>query len=194
MPDTALQHLSTRHCPTAPTPETHTVRCLCADSSVGVRAKQSREHSILNEIVRRSVAIKAEVVTLDPKEGGLRAILNWGHTIGHAVEGLCGMAGLLTGVGGGGGVLVSLVLSSLGGWWCCCCCSCSSCRTCVGVLVSLVSFFLSHFCRFSCRTCVVVVRVVPRLLPLTMSTTHLSVTPHPSLSKHIHTHTLRPAN
>ena len=34
-----------------------------------------------------TVAIKAEVVTLDPKEGGLRGILNWGHTIGHAVEG-----------------------------------------------------------------------------------------------------------
>ena len=52
---------------------------------------QRREHDVLNEIVRRSVAIKAEVVTLDPKEGGLRAILNWGHTIGHAVEGLMGM-------------------------------------------------------------------------------------------------------
>ncbi|MXV52041.1 3-dehydroquinate synthase [Pedobacter sp. HMF7647] len=38
------------------------------------------------EIIYRSVAIKNEVVTIDPKEKGLRKILNFGHTIGHAVE------------------------------------------------------------------------------------------------------------
>jgi shikimate kinase / 3-dehydroquinate synthase len=40
----------------------------------------------LAEIVRRSVAIKAMVVAADPREQGLRATLNLGHTIGHAVE------------------------------------------------------------------------------------------------------------
>jgi shikimate kinase/3-dehydroquinate synthase len=40
----------------------------------------------LAEIVRRSVAIKAAVVAADPTEQGLRATLNLGHTIGHAVE------------------------------------------------------------------------------------------------------------
>lgn len=38
------------------------------------------------ELIHRSVEIKNEVVTEDPKEKGLRKILNFGHTIGHAVE------------------------------------------------------------------------------------------------------------
>jgi 3-dehydroquinate synthase len=37
-------------------------------------------------IIRRSCEIKAEVVSRDEREGGLRAILNYGHTIGHALE------------------------------------------------------------------------------------------------------------
>lgn len=37
-------------------------------------------------MIYRSVQIKNEVVTQDPKESGLRKILNFGHTIGHAVE------------------------------------------------------------------------------------------------------------
>ncbi|TDS17697.1 3-dehydroquinate synthase [Sphingobacterium paludis] len=41
----------------------------------------------LDEIIYRSVAIKNEVITQDPTEQGLRKILNFGHTIGHAVEG-----------------------------------------------------------------------------------------------------------
>ncbi|NQD72728.1 3-dehydroquinate synthase [Sphingobacterium shayense] len=41
----------------------------------------------LDEIVFRSVEIKNEVITQDPTEKGLRKILNFGHTIGHAVEG-----------------------------------------------------------------------------------------------------------
>jgi len=38
------------------------------------------------DLIYRSVEIKNEVVTADPKEAGLRKILNFGHTIGHAVE------------------------------------------------------------------------------------------------------------
>jgi 3-dehydroquinate synthase len=40
----------------------------------------------LSFIIKRSCAIKAEVVSCDEKEAGLRAILNFGHTIGHAIE------------------------------------------------------------------------------------------------------------
>lgn len=39
-----------------------------------------------SELIYRSVEIKNKVVTEDPKEMGLRKILNFGHTIGHAVE------------------------------------------------------------------------------------------------------------
>ncbi len=45
---------------------------------------------LLQTILTRSCQAKAEVVGKDEKEAGLRAILNYGHTIGHAVESLTG--------------------------------------------------------------------------------------------------------
>jgi 3-dehydroquinate synthase len=41
-----------------------------------------------DELIRTSVAIKNKIVTEDPTEKGLRKVLNFGHTIGHAVESL----------------------------------------------------------------------------------------------------------
>lgn len=41
---------------------------------------------VLAELVERSVAVKARVVGEDLKEAGLREILNYGHTLGHAIE------------------------------------------------------------------------------------------------------------
>ncbi|NCO75952.1 MAG: 3-dehydroquinate synthase [Cyanobacteria bacterium] len=46
------------------------------------------EDDLLTEILTRSCQAKADVVSQDEKEGGLRAILNYGHTIGHVVESL----------------------------------------------------------------------------------------------------------
>lgn len=40
----------------------------------------------LEHIIQRSCEIKSEVVSRDEREGGLRAILNFGHTVGHAIE------------------------------------------------------------------------------------------------------------
>ncbi len=40
----------------------------------------------LTHIIRRCCEIKADVVSRDEREGGLRAILNFGHTLGHAIE------------------------------------------------------------------------------------------------------------
>ncbi|MEH1883785.1 3-dehydroquinate synthase [Nostoc sp.] len=45
---------------------------------------------LISSILTRSCQAKADVVSKDEKEGGLRAILNYGHTIGHAVESLTG--------------------------------------------------------------------------------------------------------
>ncbi len=50
--------------------------------------------AVLRPIVVRSAAIKARVVAADEREGGIRAILNYGHTLGHALEGLA-LAGRL---------------------------------------------------------------------------------------------------
>jgi len=40
----------------------------------------------LEKAIQRSVELKAEVVNLDEKESGIRAVLNYGHTFGHVVE------------------------------------------------------------------------------------------------------------
>jgi 3-dehydroquinate synthase len=45
---------------------------------------------LADELVRRNIAIKAGVVARDEREAGVRKILNFGHTIGHAVESLSG--------------------------------------------------------------------------------------------------------
>jgi shikimate kinase/3-dehydroquinate synthase len=45
-----------------------------------------RDPELLSEIVRRSVALKAWVVATDERESGIRAWLNLGHTVGHALE------------------------------------------------------------------------------------------------------------
>ena len=44
------------------------------------------EYSVLEEMIYRSCDIKRDVVERDPKEKGERALLNFGHTIGHAIE------------------------------------------------------------------------------------------------------------
>ena len=45
-----------------------------------------RNLEAVGELIRRSVAIKAAVVAHDEREDGMRAILNAGHTVGHALE------------------------------------------------------------------------------------------------------------
>jgi 3-dehydroquinate synthase len=44
----------------------------------------------MESLIARSIAIKADVVTRDEREGGLRKTLNFGHTLGHAIETLSG--------------------------------------------------------------------------------------------------------
>jgi len=55
------------------------------------------EHEVLKEIIKRSCSIKAEVVSRDERESGLRSILNYGHTIGHAIETVTGYTRYLHG-------------------------------------------------------------------------------------------------
>ena len=56
-----------------------------------------REPKTLGAVVARCCEIKAEVVGQDEREGGLRAILNFGHTIGHAIENISGYGKYLHG-------------------------------------------------------------------------------------------------
>ena len=56
------------------TPTTNAQRLLAADVEIATEA------------IARSVRIKADVVTRDEREDGLRQVLNFGHTLGHAIE------------------------------------------------------------------------------------------------------------
>lgn len=58
---------------------------------------KSRHQKILAEVIKRCVAIKGDVVRKDEKEKNLRMILNYGHTIGHALETSTEYASLLHG-------------------------------------------------------------------------------------------------
>jgi len=49
-----------------------------------------RDVQALAHVIKRSVEIKADVVARDERESGVRAILNFGHTFGHAIESLAG--------------------------------------------------------------------------------------------------------
>lgn len=69
----------------------------------------------LAEAIYRSCACKAEVVALDEREGGLRAILNLGHTFGHAIETFAGYGNWLHGEAVGTGMIMAAELSALEG-------------------------------------------------------------------------------
>ena len=71
----------------------------------------AREPIALTHAIRRSCEIKAEVVGQDEKEGGLRAILNFGHTFGHAIESGLGYGQWLHGEAVGCGMRMATDLS-----------------------------------------------------------------------------------
>ncbi len=66
----------------------------------------------LGEAIYRSCECKAGVVALDEKEGGLRAILNLGHTFGHAIETFAGYGNWLHGEAVGTGMMMAADLSA----------------------------------------------------------------------------------
>ena len=70
-----------------------------------------RDRKALAHAVKRSVEIKAWVVGQDEKESGLRAILNFGHTFGHAIEAGMGYGNWLHGEGVAAGMVMAAELS-----------------------------------------------------------------------------------
>ena len=71
-----------------------------------------RDPAALAHAVRRSCEVKAEVVGADEKEAGLRAILNFGHTFGHAIEAGLGYGRWLHGEAVGCGMVMAAELSA----------------------------------------------------------------------------------
>jgi 3-dehydroquinate synthase len=76
-----------------------------------IDALRARESTALAHAIQRSCEIKAGVVAQDEREGGLRAILNFGHTFGHAIEAGLGYGEWLHGEAVGCGMVMAADLS-----------------------------------------------------------------------------------
>lgn len=76
----------------------------------------ARDIDALTHAVKRSCEIKAAVVGKDERESNLRAILNLGHTFGHAIETVQGYGEWLHGEAVGAGMVMAVELSIREGW------------------------------------------------------------------------------
>ena len=88
-----------------------------ADGSGGLACQAAVGPALLQRLLERSAAAKARVVAADEREGGLRAILNYGHTLGHVVEALCGYGTYLHGEAVGIGMLAAGEIACAMGLW-----------------------------------------------------------------------------
>src|SRR6202041_270299 len=71
----------------------------------------AREPKALERVIAASIRMKAEVVRRDERESGLRMILNFGHTVGHALEQATGYKALLHGQAIGWGMIAAISLA-----------------------------------------------------------------------------------
>lgn len=78
-----------------------------------IEALLARESTALLHAIRRSCELKAEVVAEDEREAGRRAILNFGHTFGHAIENRLGYGEWLHGEAVAAGMVMAAELSNL---------------------------------------------------------------------------------
>ena len=76
----------------------------------------ARDPALLAQAVLVSCQTKASVVELDERESGLRAILNLGHTFGHAIENVMGYGVWLHGEAVAAGMMMAIDLSERQGW------------------------------------------------------------------------------
>lgn len=83
----------------------------------------SRDTEALTYAIQRSCEIKAEVVSQDEREQGLRALLNFGHTFGHVIENAMGYGNWLHGEAVASGMVIASHLAAAMQW-----CESSDCR------------------------------------------------------------------
>jgi 3-dehydroquinate synthase len=81
-----------------------------------MEALLARDHGALAHAIRRSCENKAEVVVDDEREAGRRALLNFGHTFGHAIETSLGYGAWLHGEAVAAGMCMATRMSALCGW------------------------------------------------------------------------------
>ena len=76
-----------------------------------INRKDLKNPETISTFIRESVSFKSKIVSLDPKENGIRAVLNLGHTTGHAIESLLNYKKLSHGEAVGIGLITALHLS-----------------------------------------------------------------------------------
>ena len=81
-----------------------------------IDALKARDKQALGHAIERSCAIKAEIVAADERESGKRALLNLGHTFGHAIETGTGYGNWLHGEAVATGMQMAADLSARHGW------------------------------------------------------------------------------
>ncbi len=82
-----------------------------ANATVLLDSQHADHFKALTHVIAASVRIKAEVVHADEREHGLRMILNFGHTLGHAIEAATGYKQLLHGEAIGWGMIAATRLA-----------------------------------------------------------------------------------
>jgi 3-dehydroquinate synthase len=74
-------------------------------------AVKSGDADALIYMIKRCCEIKAEIVSLDEREGGIRALLNLGHTFGHAIEAEMGYGEWLHGEAVAAGIIIACIVA-----------------------------------------------------------------------------------
>ena len=74
------------------------------------------DHQCLTYVIKRCCEIKADIVRQDEKEGGVRALLNYGHTFGHAIEAQMGYGNWLHGEAVAAGMIFAAQVAQLHGF------------------------------------------------------------------------------
>jgi 3-dehydroquinate synthase len=78
-------------------------------------ALSNLQNDVLQKVIYRCCEIKAEIVSQDEKEAGLRALLNLGHTFGHAIEAQMGYGNWLHGEAVAAGMMLAMKLAHMRG-------------------------------------------------------------------------------
>jgi 3-dehydroquinate synthase len=81
-----------------------------------ITALQALEPATLSHVISHCCAIKAEIVAQDEREKGLRALLNLGHTFGHAIEAEMGYGNWLHGEAVAAGTIIASQIAQVKGW------------------------------------------------------------------------------
>jgi 3-dehydroquinate synthase len=81
-----------------------------------IQGLMQRDQPLLSQAILVSCRTKAEIVAIDERESGIRAILNLGHTFGHAIESAMGYGNWLHGEAVAAGMVQAADLSQRHGW------------------------------------------------------------------------------